>query len=119
MSILSRIASIPKKRSTLWANDILMQMQKTQNFAPKVPPFDATTVADFLDLGVVWDCIEPDEEGAIAARILPQQRLIGNQRTDSRKTAGLHRIDDRPRNLATGCYTSIKTKQTALWNSWN
>ena len=39
-------------------------------------PFDATLVADFLDLGVVWDRIEDDGEGAIAARILPLQRTI-------------------------------------------
>lgn len=33
-------------------------------------------MADFFDLGVVWDYIPPDEWGAIASRILPIQRLI-------------------------------------------
>ena len=75
MSIFKPYCFYPKETIERLANDILMQMQKTQNFAPRWP-FDATTVADFLDLGVVWECIEPDEEGAIAARILPQQRLI-------------------------------------------
>lgn len=57
------------------ADRILEQMQTTTNFAPSWP-FDGSLVADFLDLGVVWDAIEPDEQGAIAARILPRERLI-------------------------------------------
>ncbi|HIK28425.1 MAG: ImmA/IrrE family metallo-endopeptidase [Oscillatoriaceae bacterium SKW80] len=57
------------------ALDLLMRMQRVPNFAPKWP-FDASLVADFLDLGVVWDRIPPDEQGAIAARILPQKRQI-------------------------------------------
>ncbi|MCG5059676.1 MAG: ImmA/IrrE family metallo-endopeptidase [Limnoraphis sp. WC205] len=57
------------------ANRILEQMQTTTNFAPSWP-FDGSLVADFLDLGVLWDVIEPDEQGAIAARILPRERLI-------------------------------------------
>jgi Zn-dependent peptidase ImmA (M78 family) len=35
-----------------------------------------TLVADFFDLGVVWERIPADEQGAIAARILPLQRCI-------------------------------------------
>jgi hypothetical protein len=50
-------------------------MQATPNYVPKWP-FDATRVADFLDIGVVWDSIPPDEEGPIAALILPLQREI-------------------------------------------
>lgn len=57
------------------ANDLLGRMQATPNFSPKWP-FDANRVADFLDLGVVWDRIPPDDEGLIAARILPLQRQI-------------------------------------------
>ncbi|MDY7021711.1 MAG: ImmA/IrrE family metallo-endopeptidase [Cyanobacteriota bacterium] len=57
------------------ANRILQRMHATENFAPTWP-FDGSLVADFLDLGVVWDVIEPDEQGAIAARILPRERLI-------------------------------------------
>ncbi|WP_199248680.1 ImmA/IrrE family metallo-endopeptidase [[Phormidium] sp. ETS-05] len=56
------------------ASRLLRQMQSPQTAV--LWPLDATVVADFLDLGVVWDRIEPDESGAIAARILPKQRLI-------------------------------------------
>ena len=56
------------------ASRLLRQMQGAQNAV--LWPLDATVVADFLDLGVVWDRIKPDEGGAIAARILPKQRLI-------------------------------------------
>lgn len=57
------------------ANDILRLMQQTQNYALKWP-LDASRVAEFLDLNVVWDKIPPDEQGLIAARILPLDRLI-------------------------------------------
>lgn len=57
------------------ADDLLKQMQKTHNYAPKWP-FDASRVADFLDLGVIWDRIPADDEGPIAARILPLKRQI-------------------------------------------
>ncbi len=57
------------------ADRILEQMQKTVQFTP-CWPFDSSLVADFLDLGIVWDIIKPDEQGAIAARILPRERLI-------------------------------------------
>jgi len=50
-------------------------MECQQNFAPKWP-FDATLVADFLDLGVVWDFMAADDVGPIAARILPSLRQI-------------------------------------------
>jgi Zn-dependent peptidase ImmA (M78 family) len=57
------------------ASNILRRMQETPKYTPKWP-LDATRVADFLDLAVVWDTIPPDEEGIIAARILPLKRLI-------------------------------------------
>jgi len=57
------------------ANDLLQTMQATPKYAPRWP-FDATRVADFLDLGVVWDRIPADEKGAIAAMILPTEREI-------------------------------------------
>ncbi len=75
MSILKPYSFYRKESIEHRANDILRQMHKTTNFAPKWP-FDASLVADFLDLGVVWDYIPPDEGGAIAARILPTERLI-------------------------------------------
>ena len=39
-------------------------------------PLDATTVAEFLGLDVVWDSIPDDVQGQIAARILPLDKLI-------------------------------------------
>ena len=57
------------------ANGLLNRMQATPKYAPKWP-FDANRVADFLDIGVVWDSILPDKEGLIAAKILPLQRQI-------------------------------------------
>lgn len=75
MSILKPYRYHRKESIERRANDILRRMQMTENFAPKWP-LEASLVADFLDLGVVWDYIPPDEEGAIAARILPSERLI-------------------------------------------
>lgn len=57
------------------ANSLLTQMQATPKYAPTLP-LDASRVADFLDLSVVWDKIPADDKGLIAARILPLERLI-------------------------------------------
>lgn len=39
-------------------------------------PVDASLIAEFLDLDIVWDIIPDDEQGTIAARILPLEKLI-------------------------------------------
>jgi IrrE N-terminal-like domain len=39
-------------------------------------PVDASVIAEFLGLDLVWDTIPDDEQGAIAARILPLEKLI-------------------------------------------
>jgi len=57
------------------ANYILQEMKSTPHFAPQWP-LDATRVAEYLGLDIVWDTISADEEGIIAARILPLERLI-------------------------------------------
>lgn len=75
MSILKPYRFYPKESIEYRANDILRRMHQKPNFAPEWP-LEASSVADFLDLGVVWDLIPPDEGGAIAARILPAERLI-------------------------------------------
>jgi Zn-dependent peptidase ImmA (M78 family) len=54
---------------------ILQQMEKNPHFKPKMP-LDASRVAEFLGLDVVWDSIEADAQGKIAARILPLEKLI-------------------------------------------
>lgn len=50
-------------------------MESNPKYAPTWP-LDASRVADYLDLAVVWDRIPADDEGLIAARILPLERLI-------------------------------------------
>lgn len=75
MSILKPYRFYRRESIERRANEILRRMQTTPNFAPEWP-FEASLVADFLDLGVVWDSIPPDDQGAIAARILPTERLI-------------------------------------------
>jgi Zn-dependent peptidase ImmA (M78 family) len=57
------------------ALNILERMQTVANYRPKFP-LDASRVAEFLGLDVVWDSIPDDEEGAIAACIFPLERLI-------------------------------------------
>ena len=75
MSFIKPYRFYPKAEIERRANDLLMRMQLTPNWEPSWP-FEADRVADFLDLGVVWDRILPDETGPIAARILPHDRLI-------------------------------------------
>jgi len=64
----------PKDEIERKANDVLAIMEK-ENFPPRWP-FDATRTADALEINVEWDKIPPDDEGAIAARILPLERKI-------------------------------------------
>lgn len=76
MTILKPYRFYPKAEIEAQANDLLLLMQQRgDNFTPKWP-FDASKVADFLDLGLVWDTIPADEEGLIAARIIPHLRQI-------------------------------------------
>ncbi|KYC43855.1 Zn peptidase [Scytonema hofmannii PCC 7110] len=75
MNIFKQYQFIPKSEIERQANDLLARMQATPKYSPRWP-FDATRVADFLDIGVVWDSIPPDEQGPIAALILPTEREI-------------------------------------------
>lgn len=75
MSVFKPYRFYSKSAIEYQASHLLRRMQGRGYLTPTWP-FDATLVADFLDLGVVWVPIPPDELGAIAARILPQQRLI-------------------------------------------
>nr|WP_319420281.1 ImmA/IrrE family metallo-endopeptidase [Pleurocapsa sp. FMAR1] len=56
------------------ALDVWLQMEKAKN-KPQLP-VDASIIAEFLDLDLVWDQIADDEQGTIAARILPLEKLI-------------------------------------------
>lgn len=76
MSIFKPYRFYDKSTIEYHASRLLRSMERRGcQFAPSWP-FDATIVADFLDLGVLWEPIPADEYGAIAARILPWQRLI-------------------------------------------
>jgi Zn-dependent peptidase ImmA (M78 family) len=75
LDIIKPYRYIPDSEIEAKANDILKRMQATPKYAPKWP-LDATRVAEFLGLDVVWDRIAPDSQGQIAARILPLERLI-------------------------------------------
>lgn len=75
MSLIQPYRFIPEADIEAKANNLLKKMQETPKYQPKWP-FDATRVADFLDLGVYWESIPADQHGAIAALILPLERQI-------------------------------------------
>ncbi|MBE9117726.1 ImmA/IrrE family metallo-endopeptidase [Lusitaniella coriacea LEGE 07157] len=75
MSIFKPFRFISKHAIECEALNILESMKACPNYAPKFP-LDASRVAEFLELDVVWDDIPNDEKGLIAARILPLERLI-------------------------------------------
>ena len=56
------------------ANEVLIQMEK-EGFIPKWP-FEASFVADALEIRINRGKIPPDNEGIIAAKIEPLKRLI-------------------------------------------
>lgn len=75
MSIFRPFRFIPKIEIEACALDILLKMQATTNYIPQLP-LDVSRIAEFLDLDIVWDTITSDEQGEIAARILPLEKLI-------------------------------------------
>ncbi|NES81435.1 MAG: ImmA/IrrE family metallo-endopeptidase [Moorea sp. SIO2B7] len=75
MSILKPFRFIHRIEIEGKAIEILEKMKQTPNYGLKFP-LDASRVAEFLGLDVVWDSIPADEHGTIAARILPLERLI-------------------------------------------
>jgi hypothetical protein len=74
VSVFRPFRFISKLEIEASALDVWLQMEK----ADKTPqlPIDAGVIAEFLDLDLVWDTIPDDEQGAIAARILPLEKLI-------------------------------------------
>ena len=75
MSLIKPYRFYPKREIERRADDLLLRMELTPKWEPAWP-LEVDRVADFLDLGVVWDTIPSDEYGPIAARILPLQREI-------------------------------------------
>ena len=74
MSVFRPFRFISKIEIEACALDIWLQMERSQNQLQL--PIDASIIAEFLDLDLVWDTIADDEQGAIAARILPLEKLI-------------------------------------------
>ena len=75
LEIIKPYRFIPKLEIENKANAIIRRMEKQKGKALQFP-LDASLVAEFLGLDVVWDSIETQEKDAIAARILPAQHLI-------------------------------------------
>jgi len=58
------------------ANELINQMQARSNYVSNGLRIDPSRVADFLDIGIIWESLPPDDQGQIAAMILPLQREI-------------------------------------------
>ncbi|MDJ0593505.1 MAG: ImmA/IrrE family metallo-endopeptidase [Pleurocapsa sp. MO_226.B13] len=74
MSVFRPFRFISKLEIEARALDVWLRMEESQ-CQPKLP-VDASIIAEFLALDIVWDTIPDDEQGAIAARILPLEKLI-------------------------------------------
>ena len=72
---LQRYRFYSKEEIERSANDLLRRMQETPRYSPKWP-FEASRVADLLELRISYDKIPPDDEGPIVARLLPLERKI-------------------------------------------
>ncbi|MEL6911934.1 MAG: ImmA/IrrE family metallo-endopeptidase [Cyanobacteria bacterium J06555_3] len=74
MSVFRPFRYISKLEIEATALDIWLQISRSQGELQL--PIDASIIAEFLGLDLVWDSIAEDEQGAIAARILPLEKLI-------------------------------------------
>lgn len=74
MSVFRPFRFIPKIEIEAYALDVWLKMAKA-HFELQLP-LDASLIAEFLELDLVWDTIPDDPQGAIAARILPLEKLI-------------------------------------------
>jgi len=74
VSVFRPFRFISKLEIEACALDIWLQMSRSHH--PLQLPIDASIIAEFLGLDLVWDKIPDDEQGAIAARILPLEKLI-------------------------------------------
>jgi hypothetical protein len=82
VSVFRPYRFISKLEIEACALDIWLQMERlgsayaSRSHNQLQLPIDASVIAEFLDLDLVWDTIPDDEHGAIAARILPLEKLI-------------------------------------------
>jgi len=74
MNLFKPVRFLKKEEIEAQANEVLMKMQK-EGF-PLKWHFEASLVADALEIRLCWDKIPPDNEGIIAAKIEPIKRLI-------------------------------------------
>ncbi|MEG3888868.1 MULTISPECIES: ImmA/IrrE family metallo-endopeptidase [unclassified Microcoleus] len=74
MSLFKPYRFLKKEEIEGKANEVLMQMEK-EGFLTKWP-FEASLVADALEIRIVWDKIPSDNDGIIAAKIEPIKRRI-------------------------------------------
>lgn len=74
MSVFRPFRFISKLEIEACALDVWLLMERSHHSLQL--PIDASLIAEFLDLDLVWDTIPDDEQGAIAARILPMEKLI-------------------------------------------
>ncbi len=75
MSVVNHPSYLSKQHIEREAETLLERMRRNPQYTPSFP-LDPQRVADFLDLNVVWVTIQPDNNGEIAARILPLIREI-------------------------------------------
>lgn len=75
MNVFRPFRYISKLEIEAAALKVLMEMERDRGATLKWP-LDASTVAEFLGLDLVWDRIPDDAQGQIAARILPLEKLI-------------------------------------------
>ena len=74
MNLFKPVRFLKKEEIEEKANEVLMKMKK-EGFIPKWP-FEASYVADALEIRINRGKIPPDNEGIIAAKIEPIKRLI-------------------------------------------
>ena len=75
MNVIKPYRFLPKEKIESLALDIFNQVQATRK-RPLKGKCVAEAVADYLDIGVIWESIPPDDEGYVAAMIFPLQKEI-------------------------------------------
>jgi Zn-dependent peptidase ImmA (M78 family) len=75
LSLINYPGFLSKEHIQNEAEKVLEQMRGKPRYLPKFP-LDPSRVAEFLGLDIVWDTIPADDQGIIAARILPLNKLI-------------------------------------------
>ena len=75
MNVIKPYRFMPKQEIENRANNILQEIQ-TKRKRSLEWRYLADAVADFLDIGVTWESIPADNQGKIAAMILPLDREI-------------------------------------------